>query len=82
MNQRVENRARDWTLAVREVSDGPNSISFHNINPVPGDDVRFLRVFVTLRNDVAQKRTWNWPRCGLDHGDEEILANIIQNRNA
>ncbi|MGC4066766.1 MAG: hypothetical protein QM784_19445 [Polyangiaceae bacterium] len=77
MNQRVESRAKDWTLTVREVSDGPNSISFHNMNHVPADDGRFLHVFVTLRNDAQQKRSWNWPRCGLDHGNEEMLPSII-----
>ncbi len=77
MKQRVETTGHEWQLAVREVQDGPNSMAVQNFNYKPGSDERFLHVWVTLRNLSSQKRKWNWPRCGLDHGDKEFLPSFV-----
>jgi hypothetical protein len=77
MNARVDVRSRDWELAVRSVMDGPNSVFVQQYRYVPDDGGRFLHVFVTLRNVGAQRRKWNWARCGLDLGDRQYLPTRV-----
>lgn len=76
MNQRVEGSAEGWQIVVTEVSDGPDSISYHNIEHTSGDDERFIHVFLVLKNLSGQARKWNWPRCDLDHGSDRYLPTI------
>ncbi|HEY5961404.1 MAG TPA: hypothetical protein VIV60_32825 [Polyangiaceae bacterium] len=77
MKQHVEANAKQWHLVVREVQDGPNSMPVQNFRYEPESGERFLHVWVTLRNDASQKRKWNWPRCGLDHGDKEYIPTLV-----
>jgi hypothetical protein len=78
MNQRVEAKAKDWNIAVTEVSDGPNRYNMGgNVTYVPGDDERFLWVSVAIRNDRAAEQTFTYDRCGLDLDSREVLPSVV-----
>jgi hypothetical protein len=78
MNQRVEAKAKDWTLGVTQVVDGPNRYNMGgNVTYVPGSDERFLWISVTVRNDRAAEQTFNYDRCGLDLDSKQVLPSIV-----
>jgi hypothetical protein len=78
MNQRVEAKAKDWTIAVTEVSDGPNRYNMGgNVTYVPADDERFLWVSLSIRNDRAAAQTFTYDRCGIDLNSQEVLPSVV-----
>jgi hypothetical protein len=78
MNQRVEAKAKDWTIAVTEVSDGPNRYNMGgNVTYVPADNERFLWISMTVRNDRAAAQTFTYDRCGIDFDSREVLPSIV-----
>jgi len=77
LNSPVSARSERWELAVRGVTDGPDSINVQMFRYVPEDGDRFLHVSVSLRNVSAEPRKWNWSRCGLDRGDRQYLPRLV-----
>jgi hypothetical protein len=78
MNTRVEARAKDWTVAVTRVVDGPGRYNMGGSTTyVPADGERFLWISVTVRNDRQSTQTFTYDRCGLDLGSREVLPSIV-----
>jgi hypothetical protein len=72
------NRVGDgWTLVIREVTDGPNSVDEGNIILEPKDGERFIWVILTLRNDEPRPRTFNFDRCDLDMGTKTVVPSTV-----
>jgi hypothetical protein len=76
MNRPAQASAEEWQIVVSKVVDGPDSVSYHNINHEAVDGERFLHVHLVLKNMGNQTRKWNWPRCDLDHGGDAYLPSI------
>lgn len=77
LDQRVETKAKGYTLAVVEVTDGPNTYERGTQRVVPEDGLRFLWFNVQLRNDMATEQVFNYDRCDIDFGQEVILPNLV-----
>ncbi len=78
LNSPVSARSTRWELAVRGVTDGPDSINVSPMLAYKADDGdRFLHLSVSLRNVSERTQKWNWPRCSLDLGDREYLPRLV-----
>jgi len=78
MNQTIERKAKDFTIALTKVKDGPNDYSRgDNSHFVPPDDHRFLWFTVTIRNDSPVAKTFNYDRCDVDDGGDRILPALV-----
>lgn len=73
LDQRVEGEAKEWHLAVTKILDGPDETIYGPYRMMAGPGHRFLHVYVALKNLGDHTRSWNWRRCGLDHGSDEYL---------
>lgn len=78
LDQRVEGEAKEWHLAVTKVEDGPDETSHGRTRLLAGPGNRFLHLHVSLKNLGDETRSWNWPRCGLDHGQDEYLPILVR----
>jgi len=76
MNQSINRAGEGWTMVVRKITDGPDSIhqSGGVLKPKKGD--RLIWVHVTLRNDQGPRR-FSWNRCDLDLGPDVILPSVV-----
>jgi hypothetical protein len=78
MNQPVERKAKDWTIVLTKVTDGPDSYAQGDQSRyVPPDDHRFLWFTVTIRNAAPTPRTFNYQRCDVDEGGDRILPALV-----
>ena len=78
MNQRIERKAKDFTIVLSKVKDGPNDYAQGDRSRfVPPDDHRFLWFTVTIRNDTSSARVFNYERCDLDDGGDRILPALV-----
>ena len=66
-----------WTLEIRKVTDGPNSIDEGDIILEAKDGERLIWVALTLRNDEPQPRTFNFDRCDLDMGTQAVVPSTV-----
>jgi hypothetical protein len=69
-----------WSMAVDVVRDGPDGFTtggFGATYYTPKDGERFFWVRVTLRNDAATPRPFNFDRCDLDLADQGIVPAIV-----
>ena len=77
LHQRVETKAKGFSLAVTDVTDGPNSYERGLERVKPGDGLRFLWFKIRLRNELQAEQTFNYDRCDIDLGGRAILPNMI-----
>jgi len=77
MNQRVETKAKGWTLVLKKIKDGPDDYATGNGHFVPPSGKRFLSFAVTLRNDEGTARLFNYSRCDLDVGPDRALPVLV-----
>jgi hypothetical protein len=77
LDQRVETQAKGFTLAVTEVTDGPNTYERGTRRLEPDDGLRFLWFKVELRNDMTREQVFNYDRCDIDSGEDAVLPNLV-----
>ncbi len=77
MNQRIETKAKGWTLVLKKIKDGPDDYAVGNGHYVPPSHKRFLSFAVTLRNDERTARPFNYSRCDLDSGRDRELPVLV-----
>jgi hypothetical protein len=77
LNRPIESKAKEWTLVVDKLRDGPNSYGTGNGHIEPESGARFLWFNVRLRNDAAVTRSFNYDRCDVDAGEERLLPSIV-----
>jgi hypothetical protein len=77
MNQSAQARAKQWTLVVDEVRDGPDAYGQGNGHIEPESGARFLWFDIRLRNEAKTTRSFNYDRCDLDAGDQLLLPSIV-----
>jgi hypothetical protein len=67
----------DWSLVVQLFKDGPDSFSAGHVYFVPGPGERLFWVRVSLRNDAAAAREFNFDRCDLDNGNAAVVPGAV-----
>ncbi len=77
LNQRIEAKAKGFSMAVTDVTDGPNSYERGLERIKPGGGLRFLWFKVRLRNETSAEQTFNYDRCDIDQGGQAVLPNLI-----
>lgn len=77
VNQPIQHQGDGWTLVVRKVTDGPNSINQGNVTLKPAKGDRFIWVSLTLQNDQRQARSFNFDRCDLDMGADVVVPGVV-----
>ena len=83
LSQPMERKAKGVTLTLTKVKDGPNSYATGGrTDYVPPDDNRFLWFTITIRNDSGASSTFNYDRCGVDFGGDEILPALVDKDSA
>lgn len=77
VNQRIEQRGGGWTITLLKLTDGPDTYSYQNFRYEPGDDEKFLRATIEVRNDANVPRAFNYDRCDLDAGHQRLLPSLV-----
>jgi hypothetical protein len=77
INQRIETKGNGFTLAVVEVTDGPDTYEQGLQRRVPDDGVRFLWFKIRVRNDRTTAQVFNYQRCDIDFGEHAVMPNFV-----
>ena len=83
MNQTLERKAKNFTIVLSKVKDGPDDYAQGDRSRfVPPDDHRFLWFTLTIRNDAPGVQTFNYDRCDVDDGGDRILPALVDQDSA
>jgi len=73
MDQPVNRAGDSWDLTLRKLTDGPNAYNVEGVAYSPVKGQRFIWAHITLHNQQKVPRKFNFDRCELDDGDQQIL---------
>src|SRR4051812_14536686 len=77
----VPARGDGWTLVLQRASVGPREYTpagYGQMVYKPARRERFITVAITLRNDTAAPRRFNFDRCDLDVPDGVRVPNFVE----
>jgi hypothetical protein len=66
-----------WALQVTELRDGPNTFKVNSVLFFPENGTKFLWARVTVKNNAAIRRTFDYKSCFLDVGQYGVPATMI-----
>lgn len=66
LRQPVSDQKGAWHLELKALRDGPNGVRVGGQEFVSESGTHFLWAFITLKNETAQRRRFNWRKCDLD----------------
>ena len=70
----IQRQSDGWTVTFHELLDGPNGFTSRGgTDHVPKSGLRFVWVVLSVRNDGASPRAFNFDACGLDLDDGASL---------
>jgi hypothetical protein len=70
----IQRQSDGWTLTFHEFLDGPNGFTARSgAGFVPPSGERYMWVVLSIRNDAATERQFNFQSCGLELGNDESL---------
>jgi hypothetical protein len=74
----VVRQADGWTIKLEALKDGPDSVQIAgDTHAVPGQGLRFLWAWVTIRNDVNAPRLLGYDSCSMDLDGQDVLPSIV-----
>ena len=74
LKQDMKKQSDGWTVVFHEFLDGPNGFTNRGgTGFVPPSGERYLWVVLSVRNDAATARQFNFDSCGLELGNQESL---------
>jgi len=78
VSESIERRADGWTVTLKRLTDGPNSIMpTGNTNYMPEHGMRFLHATFTFQNDGPQPRNYGYDACDLDLERELVVPSMV-----
>jgi hypothetical protein len=77
LHQRLESKSKGFSLALVEVTDGPDTYEQGMQRLVPADGLRFLWFKVQVRNEQSGPQTFDYHRCDIDFGDHGIVPSFV-----
>ena len=78
VSEPIERRGDGWTVILKRLTDGPNSIQpmgYTQYLPRKGD--RFLHATFKIRNDGPQPRQYSYDACDVDLEQDLILPGMV-----
>jgi hypothetical protein len=78
VNEPIERRGDGWTVILRRLMDGPNSIApMGNTTYTPEKGMRFIHATFKIRNDGPKPRAYSYDACDLDLEGDVVLPSMI-----
>jgi hypothetical protein len=78
VSEPIERHGDGWTIILRRLADGPNSIQpmgYTVYSPERG--MRFLHATFKFRNDAPQPRQFSYDACDMDLEQDRVLPGMV-----